>query len=43
MTESVAAIRPIDHRYARPVLFVSDVHGALRFYVDQLGFTKKSA
>jgi catechol 2,3-dioxygenase-like lactoylglutathione lyase family enzyme len=27
--------------YARPVLFVSDVQGALRFYIDQLGFEKK--
>ena len=26
--------------YARPVLFVSDVHAALRFYVDQLAFVK---
>lgn len=27
--------------YARPVLFVSDVNRALRFYVDLLGFWKK--
>jgi catechol 2,3-dioxygenase-like lactoylglutathione lyase family enzyme len=27
--------------YARPVLFVSDVHRAARFYVDRLGFEKK--
>jgi len=26
--------------YARPVLFVSDVRAALRFYVDQLAFVK---
>ncbi|MBI3792300.1 MAG: VOC family protein [Gemmatimonadetes bacterium] len=26
--------------YARPVFFVTDVQRALRFYVDQLGFTK---
>jgi len=29
------------HRwYARPVLFVADVHRAARFYVDGLGFEK---
>lgn len=29
------------HRwYSRPVLFVSDVHRAARFYVDELGFVK---
>src|SRR5678816_4133095 len=27
--------------YARPVLFVADLHRALRFYVDLLGFRKK--
>lgn len=27
--------------YMRPVLFVADVHRALRFYVDQLGFEKR--
>lgn len=27
--------------YARPVLFVSDIQRALRFYLDTLGFTKK--
>ena len=27
--------------YARPVLFVSDLNRALRFYVDQLGFVKR--
>lgn len=27
--------------YARPVLFVADVHRAARFYVDSLGFVKK--
>jgi catechol 2,3-dioxygenase-like lactoylglutathione lyase family enzyme len=26
--------------YARPVLFVSDVHRASRFYIEQLGFTR---
>ncbi|HXE60318.1 MAG TPA: glyoxalase superfamily protein [Gemmatimonadaceae bacterium] len=30
------------HRwYTRPVLFVSDVHRALGFYVDQLGFERQ--
>ena len=29
------------HRwYARPVFFVDDVHRAIRFYVDMLGFEK---
>ena len=27
--------------YARPVLFVADVHRAARFYTDSLGFVKK--
>jgi catechol 2,3-dioxygenase-like lactoylglutathione lyase family enzyme len=27
--------------YARPVLFVSDVQSALRFYIDTLGFKMK--
>ena len=27
--------------YLRPVLFVSDLQAALRFYIDQLGFKKK--
>ena len=32
----------ITHRwYARPVLFVSDIQAALRFYIDQLGFQKR--
>jgi catechol 2,3-dioxygenase-like lactoylglutathione lyase family enzyme len=32
----------ISHRwYTRPVFFVSDVQGALRFYVDKLGFEKR--
>ena len=30
------------HRwYARPVLFVADVHRSIRFYVDGLGFEKR--
>ena len=40
MTETTAD-RPVVHRwYARPVFFVADVHRSIRFYVDQLGFTK---
>jgi len=32
----------ITHRwYTRPVLFVADVHLALRFYIDRLGFKKQ--
>ena len=32
----------ITHRwYTRPVLFVTDVHLALRFYIDRLGFKKQ--
>lgn len=41
MTEPTAP-EPVAHSwYARPVLFVSDVPSALRFYVDQLGFDTK--
>jgi hypothetical protein len=41
MTESTVSER-IPHRwYARPVFFVSDVQGALRFYIDKLGFEKR--
>src|SRR5258707_1946221 len=32
----------ITHRwYTRPVLFVADVHRALQFYVEMLGFEKR--
>jgi catechol 2,3-dioxygenase-like lactoylglutathione lyase family enzyme len=32
----------IDHQwYVRPVLFVSDLQAALRFYLDTLGFEKR--
>jgi len=41
MSESTVSERIAHQWYARPVLFVSDLHGALRFYVDKLGFTKK--
>jgi len=40
MAESPVPERPLHSWYARPVLFVSDVQGALRFYIDQLGFEK---
>ena len=36
-----AVSKQITHRwYTRPVLFVADVHRALRFYIDTLGFEK---
>ena len=41
MSESTVGERIAHHWYTRPVLFVSDVHGALRFYIDKLGFKKK--
>ena len=41
MSESTIGERIAHQWYARPVLFVSDVQRALRFYVDKLGFTKK--
>jgi catechol 2,3-dioxygenase-like lactoylglutathione lyase family enzyme len=41
MSESTVSERIAHHWYARPVLFVADVEGALRFYLDKLGFTKK--
>ena len=33
--------RIVHQWYSRPVLFVSDVQAALRFYIDSLGFEKK--
>jgi hypothetical protein len=41
MSESTVSERNAHHWYMRPVLFVSDVHVALRFYIDTLGFKKK--
>lgn len=41
MSESTVSERIAHHWYARPVLFVSDVQQALRFYIDKLGFKKK--
>lgn len=41
MTEPQAGER-IEHKwYVRPVLFVSDLRAALRFYVDNMGFEKR--
>ena len=41
MSQSIANERPQNQWYCRPVLFVADVEHTLRFYLDQLGFTKK--
>jgi catechol 2,3-dioxygenase-like lactoylglutathione lyase family enzyme len=41
MTEPTANDETVHRWYARPVFFVADVHRALHFYVDQLGFVKK--
>jgi catechol 2,3-dioxygenase-like lactoylglutathione lyase family enzyme len=41
MTESSVSKQTTHRWYARPVLFVSDVQDALRFYIDKLGFEKR--
>jgi catechol 2,3-dioxygenase-like lactoylglutathione lyase family enzyme len=41
MSESPAPERAGNFWYARPVLFVADVHASLRFYLDKLGFVTK--
>ena len=41
MPESIVNEQIAHLWYARPVFFVSDVERALRFYLEQLGFTKK--
>jgi catechol 2,3-dioxygenase-like lactoylglutathione lyase family enzyme len=41
MTESTVGERTTHRWYTRPVFFVSDVQGALRFYIGRLGFEKK--
>jgi len=41
MSDSTATAQVAQKWYARPVLFVSDLEVALRFYVDKLGFKKK--
>jgi len=41
MNESTVRDRIVHRWYARPVLFVSDIQAALRFYLDKLGFEKR--
>ena len=41
MTDSTDSDRLAHPWYLRPVLFVSDLQGALRFYIDKLGFEKR--
>lgn len=40
MTDQVVQSVPIHRWYSRPVLFVTDLQRALRFYLDSLGFKK---
>jgi catechol 2,3-dioxygenase-like lactoylglutathione lyase family enzyme len=40
MTEQTVRSQIVHRWYTRPVLFVTDVHRALRFYIDLLGFEK---
>ena len=40
MTEQAVTTQTAHRWYVRPVFFVADVHRALRFYVDMLGFEK---
>ena len=41
MSNSTATGQVTQKWYARPVLFVSDLEAALRFYIEKLGFRKK--
>ncbi len=41
MADSTTAEQVAQKWYARPVLFVSELQVALRFYIDKLGFKKK--
>ena len=41
MTDQPVGNQIVHRWYTRPVLFVADVHRALRFYVDRLGFAKR--
>jgi catechol 2,3-dioxygenase-like lactoylglutathione lyase family enzyme len=41
MSDPTASDQSGERWYARPVLFVSDLEVALRFYLDKLGFKKK--
>lgn len=40
MTDQVVQNAPSHRWYSRPVLFVTDLQRALRFYLDSLGFKK---
>ena len=40
MTQQPVGSQIVHRWYARPVLFVSDVNRAIRFYVEMLGFGK---
>lgn len=40
MTDDASARQTVHRWYTRPVLFVSDVNRAARFYIDMLGFEK---
>jgi catechol 2,3-dioxygenase-like lactoylglutathione lyase family enzyme len=41
VSESTVGERIVHQWYSRPVLFVSDLQAALRFYIDKLGFEKR--
>ena len=41
MTQEAVTRRAAHRWYTRPVLFVTDVHRALHFYVGMLGFVKR--
>jgi len=40
MTDDAPGKQTVHRWYTRPVLFVSDVNRAARFYIDKLGFEK---
>jgi len=40
MTDTIERSTPVHRWYSRPVLFVSDLDRALKFYVEGLGFRK---
>jgi len=41
MMEDAVKDQIVQKWYARPVFFVADVHRALHFYIDMLGFKKR--
>ncbi len=41
MEQQESAAADVHRWYARPVLFVADIHRAARFYVESLGFEKR--